>query len=100
MSENEGGWKMKGLSFNVTLSKDQMEELASMTAQKVLDTQKTRYDYEAWYKNEIEDLKNAVTNREKMIVQREIHIERYKTVLQMYKDDVAKYRAKYGELTE
>ena len=92
---------MKGISFNVTLGRDQMDEIASMTADKVLKSRGNQYDTEEWLNKEIKDLKRTLAHREKMIVEREIHIERYKEVLKLYKKDseeLKKYKETYGEL--
>ena len=42
------------MKFNVSLDKEQIDEIASVTADKVLSTVQYHRDSEKWYENEIE----------------------------------------------
>lgn len=50
-----------GMKFNVTLDKEQINEIASITADKVLETVKYQKNNEAWYDREIKDLKLEIS---------------------------------------
>jgi hypothetical protein len=89
---------VKGLSLNVTLSNEQIEEIASLTVDKVRKENIIRYGNEEWYRHEIEELKRDLVNRNKMIVEREIHIERWKKSSKFYKSELQRYKEKFGEI--
>lgn len=89
---------MKGISFNVTLSKEQIEEIASLTTDKVRQANVYKYANEEWVKQEIEDLERKVNQLNQMIVEREIHIERWKDLSRLWKKRCDQYKEKFGEL--
>lgn len=64
------------MNFNVTLDKEQINEIASNTADKVLATVQYQRNNEDWYEDEIKGLKLAVSKRDSMLVQRDLVIER------------------------
>ena len=64
------------MKFNVTLDNEQMNEIASITADKVLATVQYQKNNEAWYDREIKELKLEVQKRDSMLVQKDLVIER------------------------
>lgn len=64
------------MNFNVTLDKEQINEIANNTADKVLATVQYQKNNEDWYEDEIKGLKLAVSKRDSMLVQRDLIIER------------------------
>lgn len=64
------------MNFNVTLDDKQINEIASVTADKVLATVKYQRNNEDWYESEIKDLRLAVSKRDSMLVQKDLCIER------------------------
>lgn len=79
------------MQFNVALDKGQMDEIASITADKVLATVKYSRDNEEWYEREINKLKLEVSKRDSMLVQRDLFIERLR-------ESLIKTRAELEEL--
>lgn len=64
------------MKFNVTLDNEQINEIASITADKVLSTVKYHRDNEEWYEREIKQLKRKVLKRDSMLVEKDLYIER------------------------
>ncbi|MEY8001573.1 hypothetical protein AB8U03_15495 [Clostridium sp. Mt-5] len=64
------------MNFNVTLDNKQIDEIANVTADKVLATVKYQRNNEDWYESEMKDLKLAVRKRDSMLVQKDLCIER------------------------
>ncbi|EQB4340940.1 hypothetical protein ACYJ2U_001659 [Clostridium botulinum] len=64
------------MKFNVTLDNEQINEIASITADKVLSTVKYHRDNEQWYEREIKELKLKVSKRDSMLVEKDLCIER------------------------
>jgi hypothetical protein len=89
---------LKGISLNATLSREQIEEIASLSAEKVLQTNSRRYDNEEWYKMEIENLKREITRLNRMIVEREINLDRNRNANTFYRELVSKYEEKFGKI--
>lgn len=76
------------MKFNVSLDKEQIDEIASITADKVLSTVQYYRDSEKWYESEIEELKRKVSAREGILVSKELYIERLKEAIRRLKDRV------------
>lgn len=64
------------MKFDVQLDREQIQQIASTTADKVLETVKYVQRNEEWDKQKIEDLENRIKQRDSMIVQRDLHIDR------------------------
>ncbi|HDK7194850.1 TPA: hypothetical protein PTV74_003157 [Clostridium botulinum] len=64
------------MKFNVTLDKEQMDEIASITTDKVLANVQYHKNNEDWYESEIKELKLKVTKRDSMLVEKDLCIER------------------------
>ena len=79
------------MNFNVSLDKEQMDEIASITADKVLATVKYCKNSDEWHEREIKDYKIEVQRRDSMLVQKDFIIERQKEILR-------KVRAELKEL--
>ena len=79
------------MNFNVTLDKEQMNEIANITADKVLETVKYFKSNEEWHEREIQEYKTSIQRRDSMLVQRDFVIERQKEILR-------KVRAELKEL--
>lgn len=71
------------MNFNVTLDREQINEIASVTADKVLATVKYQRNHEDWYEEQIKGLKHEVSKRDSMIVQRDLLIDRLKERLKI-----------------
>jgi len=69
------------MNFNVNLDKEQINEIASITADKVLATVKYQKSNEDWYDREIKELKLEVSKRDSMLVQKDLCIERLRESL-------------------
>jgi hypothetical protein len=69
------------MNFNVNLDKEQINEIASITADKVLATVQYQKNNEAWYDREIKDIKLEVQKRDSMLVQKDLCIERLRESL-------------------
>jgi D-mannonate dehydratase len=81
------------MKFNVTLDKEQLDEIASITADKVLSTVKYQKSNEEWYEREIKELKLEVSKRDSMLVKKDLIIERLSETLR-------RVRAELKELKE
>lgn len=87
-----------GLSFNVTLSEEQIEQIASITADKVDYTTRAKRRTDDYYESELEMLKGRIAKRDQIIVQKEILLERVKKSNLRWRDKAEKYKEKYGEI--
>lgn len=88
----------KGINFNVNLSDEQIEQIASITADKVNYTKNQRNSLEEYYELEITRLKDRIKKRNEIIVNKEILLDRYRERYEKWKNIAEKYRDKYGEL--
>lgn len=64
------------MNFNVTLNKEQIDEIASVTADKVLATVKYHRNNDDWNERQIKELKLEISKRDSMIVQKDLLIDR------------------------
>lgn len=64
------------MKFNVSLDKEQLNEIASITADKVLETVRYTRNREEWLERDIDGLKIEVQRRDSMIVQKDLLIDR------------------------
>ena len=71
------------MNFNVALDKEQMNEIASITADKVLATVKYQRNNQEWHEREINDYKVEVQRRDSMLVQKDFIIERLRETLRI-----------------
>lgn len=76
------------VKFNVTLDKEQINEIASITADKVLKTVEYQKSQELWYERDIKDLKLAVSQRDSMLVQKDLFIERLREALRKARAEI------------
>ena len=81
------------MKFNVSLDKEQIDEIASITADKVLSTVQYCRNNEMWYEREIEDLRRKISKRDSMLVNKDLYIERLR-------EDKKRLRDKIKELEE
>lgn len=89
---------MKGLSLNVTLSEDQIDKIASLTADKVDYTSKIKDRTDAYYENELKKLKRQIEKRDELIVKKELLLERMTDLKCRWKEKAEKYHEKYGDI--
>jgi len=75
-----------GMKFNVTLDNEQMNEIASITADKVLATVQYQKNNEEWHDSAIKGLKLEVQKRDSMLVQKDLYAERLKETIKKLKD--------------
>ncbi|QJI52381.1 hypothetical protein [Psychrobacillus phage Perkons] len=71
----------KGMSVNVNLSVEQMEAIASLTADKVSTTRNYYDDKLYWMQRELEDLRKQVQERDSIITQNVISQDRYRELI-------------------
>lgn len=76
------------VKFNVTLDKEQINEIASITADKVLETVEYQKSQELWYERDIKELKLAVSQRDSMLVQKDLFIERLREALRKARAEI------------
>ena len=81
------------MKFNISLDKEQIDEIASITADKVLSTVQYCRDNEMWYEREIEDLRRKVSVRDSMLVNKDLYIEKLR-------EDKKRLREKIKELED
>lgn len=89
---------MNGVNLNVTLSDEQIEQIALTTADKIDYTTRINDRSNVWYEREIEMLKRDVAKRDGMLVQKDIVLERVRESNRRWKELADKYKEKYGEL--
>jgi len=89
---------MKGLSFSAVLSKDQVEEIASITADKVNQTVKHQRNNEDWYEREFKRMRDRENKLNQLVANKELLIENWRDTAKQWKEKVDKYKEKYGEL--
>lgn len=73
------------MKFNMCLDKEQINDIASVTADKVLETVKYQKDNERWYEREIESLKIQIAQRNSLLVSKDLTIERLKETIRRLK---------------
>lgn len=73
------------MKFNVVLDKEQLNEIASITADKVLETVRYTRNREEWLERDIEGFKIEVQKRDSMLVQKDFLIDRLKENLRKAK---------------
>lgn len=76
------------MKFNVTLDKEQIDEIASVTADKVLATVKYQKNSEEWNERVIKEYKTEVQMRDSMLVQKDFFIERLKETLRKVRTEL------------
>lgn len=81
------------MKFNISLDKEQIDEIASITADKVLSTVQYCRDNEMWCEREIEDLRRKVSVRDSMLVNKDLYIEKLR-------EDKKRLREKIKELED
>lgn len=69
------------MKFNVILDKEQLDEIASTTADKVLATVQYHKDNEEWHEREMKELKLEISKRDSMLVQKDLVIDRLSETL-------------------
>lgn len=76
------------MKFNVTLGKEQIDEIACITADKVLATVKYHKNNEEWYERDIKELKLEVSRRDSMLVQKDLVIDRLRETLRKVRAEI------------
>lgn len=76
------------MKFNVSLDKEQIDEIASITADKVLSTVQYCRNNEMWYEREIEELRRKVSERDSMLVNKDLYIERLREDKKRLRDKI------------
>lgn len=82
----------KGMSINVNLSEEQMEAIASLTADKVNTTRKYDENKMDWMQRDIDDLRKQVQERDSIITQNIISQDRYRVLIKKRNDAIKKLR--------
>jgi len=86
------------MKFNVSLSDEDVEKIANITADKVLQTVKYQRHNEDWYERDIEDLKCKINYRNNMLVDKDIIIERLRERLKKTKDELNEFKKNENNL--
>ena len=81
------------MKFNVHLDKEQIDQIASITADKILSTVQYAKNREEYYEREIENLKQKVSIRDGMLINKDLYIERLR-------EDKKRLRDRIKELEE
>lgn len=82
------------MKFNVSLDKEQIDEIASITADKVLSTVQYCRNNEMWYEREIESLRRKVLERDSMLVNKDLYIERLREDKKRLRDRIKELEGK------
>lgn len=82
------------MKFNVVLDKEQLEEIASMTADKVLTTVEYCKNEKEIYERQIEDYKLAIQQRDSMLVNKDFLIDRLRGRIKELREENKKYESK------
>lgn len=76
------------MKINVALDKEQLEEIASITADKVLATVQYQKSNEEWHEREIKSLLLDIQKRDGMLVQKDLIIDRQREYLRKLKNKI------------
>lgn len=82
------------MRFNVVLDKEQLEEIASMTADKVLATVEYCKNEKEIYERQIKDYKLAIQQRDSMLVNKDFIIDRLRGRIKELREKNKKYESK------
>lgn len=82
------------MKFNVSLDKEQIDQIASITADKILATVQYAKNKEEWYEREIENLKQKVSIRDSMLVNKDLYIERLREDKKRLRDRIKELECK------
>ncbi|MDK0621694.1 hypothetical protein P5E90_12700 [Clostridium perfringens] len=82
------------MKFNVVLDKEQLEEIANMTADKVLATVEYCKNEKEIYERQIEDYKLAIQQRDSMLVNKDFIIDRLKGRIKELREENKRYESK------
>ncbi len=82
------------MKFNVVLDEEQLEEIASMTADKVLATVQYCKSKDEHYEREIEDLKYKIQQRDSMLVNKDLIIDRLRGRIRELREENKRYESK------
>lgn len=82
------------MKFNVVLDEEQLEEIASMTADKVLATVQYCKSKDEHYEREIEDLKYKIKQRDSMLVNKDLIIDRLRGRIRELREENKRYESK------
>lgn len=82
------------MEFNVVLDEEQLEEIASMTADKVLATVQYCKSKDEHYEREIEDLKYKIQQRDSMLVNKDLIIDRLRGRIRELREENKRYESK------
>lgn len=85
------------MNFNVTLSSFQIDCIASVTADKVLETTKYQRNKEDWQDKEIQELKAKVLKRDSMLVEKDLIIERLRETLRKTRGELKELKGESNE---
>ncbi|XZN14517.1 hypothetical protein ACSW9O_15735 (plasmid) [Clostridium perfringens] len=82
------------MRFNVVLDKEQLEKIASMTADKVLATVQYCKNANELHEREIESYKLAIQQRDSMLVNKDFIIDRLRCRIRELREENKKYESK------
>lgn len=89
-----------GVKFNVMLDNEQINEIASITADKVLATVEYQKSNKEWHEREIKSLISDIQKRDSMLVQKDLIIERQKEYLRKLKNNTKELKTQLDKKTE
>lgn len=85
------------MKFNVSLDDKQIDQIANITADKVLSTVNYCKNKDEWYESTINDYKKQIQKRDSMIVQKDLIIERQREQLRKLRLKLEEYKQKVGD---
>jgi len=86
------------MKFNVSLSDEDINKIASVAADKVLQTVKYQKCNEDWYERQMEDLQYKINYRNNMLVDKDLIIERLRERLKKTKDELNEFKKNENNL--
>ena len=75
------------MKFDVHINKGQIEEIAKLTADKVLESNKYLNNNLSWYEDKNEKLKHKINYLNEKIVQKDIQVEKWKEKYKKCRDE-------------
>lgn len=82
------------MKFNVVLDKEQLEEITNMTADKVLATVQYCKNEKEIYEREIESYKLAIQQRDSMLVNKDLIIDRLRRRIKELREENKRHESK------
>lgn len=76
------------MRFDVSLDKEQIEEIANNTADKVLATVQYQKNKEEWHEREIKSLLSDIQVRDSMLIKKDLIIDRQREYIRQLRNEI------------